>query len=404
MHQPHLNQTPGKSIHRRQPSGSDAWQFPKCSTPDPSTYQTVENSYWCEFLQSVRTISLCRVLVIPRIVYATLASEFPVSTRAIMDNLVHRAEQMVELEFPFAANISESFDNMESLELKFASNETGRTVHGTNSNKEGPWHRSTVKTSLMVDSTGMPLRPIQQQVLSNLLRVRALANHMRARLEQQQTHEFLNACSSGNLERIRVMLQQGCDVNCADYDGRTGLMLAAAAGSIPAVKMLLLAGAKANLTDHMGGSALLEAAKGGHEQVIDLLRSKGAVLLTSGVNMAAHLCTAVYEGDMRLLVSLVKAGANLNASDYDKRTSLHIAAADGNLPMVKALVSNGADPLCTDRWGNTPLDEAHRVGACPVVEYLMHLVPGKCKTGSDLWACTGAKATASKTSFPLYQH
>lgn len=65
------------------------------------------------------------------------------------------------------------------------------------------------------------------------------------------------------------MLQQGCDVDCSDYDGRTGLMLAAAAGSVPAINMLLLAGAKANSADRMGGSALLEAAKGGHNQVIE---------------------------------------------------------------------------------------------------------------------------------------
>lgn len=122
---------------------------------------------------------------------------------------------MVELEFPFAPSVNEIVDNMESLELKFASNETGRTVRSSNTgNSLGPRPRTTVKTSLLVDSTGMPLRPVQQQMLSNLLRVRALANHTRARLEQQQTHEFLNACSSGNLERIRVVSQVQCLPTC----------------------------------------------------------------------------------------------------------------------------------------------------------------------------------------------
>ena len=45
----------------------------------------------------------------------------------------------------------------------------------------------------------------RQQLLANLLRVRSLASATRARLEQQRTHEFLHACSSGNLERIRVV-------------------------------------------------------------------------------------------------------------------------------------------------------------------------------------------------------
>jgi hypothetical protein len=52
----------------------------------------------------------------------------------------------------------------------------------------------------------------QKQTLANLLRVRALVSATRARLEQQRTHEFLHACSSGNLERIRVVRrwQQHC--------------------------------------------------------------------------------------------------------------------------------------------------------------------------------------------------
>jgi hypothetical protein len=42
-------------------------------------------------------------------------------------------------------------------------------------------------------------------VVSNLLRVRSLVKASRARLEEQRTHEFLNACSSGDLERMRTV-------------------------------------------------------------------------------------------------------------------------------------------------------------------------------------------------------
>lgn len=65
------------------------------------------------------------------------------------------------------------------------------------------------------------------------------------------------------------MLQQGCDVNCCDYDGRTGLMLAASKGLAPAVKQLLVAGAAVDALDHGGSSALLEACSGGHDEVIE---------------------------------------------------------------------------------------------------------------------------------------
>jgi ankyrin repeat protein len=65
------------------------------------------------------------------------------------------------------------------------------------------------------------------------------------------------------------MLQQGCDINCFDYDGRTGLMLAASKGHLLAVKQLVAAGAAVNATDHQGTTALLEAVKAGHDDVIE---------------------------------------------------------------------------------------------------------------------------------------
>jgi hypothetical protein len=45
-------------------------------------------------VQSVRTETICRMLVIPRTVYTALTDAFPVSTRQIMTNLVDRAEQV----------------------------------------------------------------------------------------------------------------------------------------------------------------------------------------------------------------------------------------------------------------------------------------------------------------------
>jgi hypothetical protein len=45
-------------------------------------------------MQSVRTTSLCRVLVIPRAVYNALSADFPISTSAVMDNLVAKAEEV----------------------------------------------------------------------------------------------------------------------------------------------------------------------------------------------------------------------------------------------------------------------------------------------------------------------
>jgi hypothetical protein len=53
--------------------------------------------------------------------------------------------------------------------------------------------------------TGLPLRTGQQQVLSNLLRVRALVKATAAKYEQNRTASFLAACSVGNMDRMRLV-------------------------------------------------------------------------------------------------------------------------------------------------------------------------------------------------------
>lgn len=71
------------------------------------------------------------------------------------------------------------------------------------------------------------------------------------------------------------MLRQGFDPNSADYDGRTGLMLAAVNGHGGVARQLLAAKADVGILDNFGTSALLEACHKGHDAMIDLLVEHG---------------------------------------------------------------------------------------------------------------------------------
>lgn len=45
-------------------------------------------------LETVRTVSVCRILVVPRIAYASIAGAFPIGARAILTNLLTRAQEV----------------------------------------------------------------------------------------------------------------------------------------------------------------------------------------------------------------------------------------------------------------------------------------------------------------------
>ncbi|EFJ46902.1 hypothetical protein VOLCADRAFT_92690 [Volvox carteri f. nagariensis] len=211
----------------------------------------------------------------------------------------------------------------------------------------------------------------QMEMITRLDDIRTVAATHTRKCDEMRTFEFLNTAAQGDVESLRTMLAQGISPNTADYDGRTGLMLAAAKGHNETVQLLLDAGADKDKTDAFGISALAEAVKNEHDSTIELMLKYGATLGAGGLTVAAEMCTAVYEGDLVKLRRLLRSGAPPDACDYDKRSALHIAGAEGNLAAVKLLVEEGgADPNFQDRWGNTALDEARRVGAAPVLAYL----------------------------------
>jgi hypothetical protein len=53
--------------------------------------------------------------------------------------------------------------------------------------------------------------------MSNLLRIRAVAQQYILRQEEERTTEFLWAASQGNEAKVRQMLQQGAPPDSADY-------------------------------------------------------------------------------------------------------------------------------------------------------------------------------------------
>lgn len=71
------------------------------------------------------------------------------------------------------------------------------------------------------------------------------------------------------------MVASGVDLNAGDYDGRTGLHLAASEGQYDIVAYLVAKKVNVNPVDRMGGTPIADAKRGNHKTVIEFLEKHG---------------------------------------------------------------------------------------------------------------------------------
>ena len=97
---------------------------------------------------------------------------------------------------------------------------------------------------------------------------------------EQNAHEassLLFAVSRGKTKAVLKYLENGVDVNCKDYDGRTALHVAAATGGMELIKLLHERAANMNAKDRWGHSPLDEALSSGHNGAAELIKSLGGL-------------------------------------------------------------------------------------------------------------------------------
>ncbi|CAI7906114.1 unnamed protein product [Closterium sp. NIES-54] len=88
--------------------------------------------------------------------------------------------------------------------------------------------------------------------------------------------------SQGDVDELTRLLDEGADVNSADYDGRSAIHLAACEGHLGVLKLLLARGARVNPRDRWGHTvharkARREGKKGQFSEIIQVLLKHGGI-------------------------------------------------------------------------------------------------------------------------------
>lgn len=145
---------------------------------------------------------------------------------------------------------------------------------------------------------------------------------------------LLQATVTGDLESGRALIKKGANVNYSN-DGVSLLSMAALMGQADFVKLLADNGADINARGKDGSTLLMTALVAGGPGGTD---------------------TALY---------LIQKGVDVNAADSQGATALLLAAAMGNVDVVKALIAKGANVNAKTDAGLTPLAKAQEADFDP---------------------------------------
>ena len=173
--------------------------------------------------------------------------------------------------------------------------------------------------------------------------------------------EFLDAVEHRDTARINATLARGANVNAKEsINGHFALQYAINWPDENLVKLLLENGANVNLTDSLGDTALIAAAGGAGPEYVKIV----SLLLghSADVHVAndAAIFAAAKRAESEVLRMLIEKGASVNAKDNNQNgdTVLMAAATGGSAKKLQMLLAAGADLKATNDDGQTALMKA----------------------------------------------
>ncbi|CAN6281912.1 unnamed protein product [Urochloa humidicola] len=189
------------------------------------------------------------------------------------------------------------------------------------------------------------------------------------------------AAMKGNVDVCRYLVEVlKFDINSVSSPelGLTPLISAVSEGKVAAVRYLLDKGADPNKQDHDGYAPLHDAAKGGFDEIARLLLSGGAIVdILSSEGTPLHAAAAF--GKIGVMQILLEHHADVNKVASSARDCTPLAETllatperlneSTRLKCVKLLVKAGAD--VNSRHPQTPLVTATMKGLTECVEYLL---------------------------------
>lgn len=181
------------------------------------------------------------------------------------------------------------------------------------------------------------------------------------------------AAQDGHAEMAQALIEAKADVYTT-YKGDTIATIAVRSGNINIIKCLIEAETNLDVANDDGWTPILLAAFGGHTHITQAL-AEAKVDLNSQTKLGkTPVSIAVQEGNIHVLKALIAAQADLNLPDFGGKTALHWAMLSASkqgmtlslfkpvsvaYEMVQVLLTAGASTDLLDKDGKLPFDYAN---------------------------------------------
>jgi ankyrin repeat protein len=183
-----------------------------------------------------------------------------------------------------------------------------------------------------------PIRENKLTELERLLDRKGVANVA----DDRGVTPLMYAAAVGSLDAMRLLIDNGADVNAQNGYGSTALMWSVSDAA--KVRLLLGHGADVNAAARSGRTALITAAfTSPSVEVVRLLLAKGAKVGVMDTRHVTPVNAATFGNDTATVRALLEAGGDINTPDtFIGLTPLMNAAGNRNVEAVKMLLARGA--------------------------------------------------------------
>ncbi len=183
-------------------------------------------------------------------------------------------------------------------------------------------------------------------------------------------------------EIIKAFVRNGVNLDLLDSSGQTELMreinynFLYHIDKINKVRLLIENGADVNKVDNNGMTALAYAIIKGNISIVDLLIENGAYFDNVNVDYVdddevSLLMRAIIEKNNLMVDFLIKNGADVNKVNKNGITALGYAITEGDTSIVDLLIENSADINHIDNFGLMALTYAIIAGNIYMVRFLI---------------------------------